>query len=70
MLDLIKYNNLDIEFNLVRYNYYSQAQGKESSRIKENIKILEDKLGKGVKIIPRGGVDINESCGMFVEKLK
>ena len=61
-------HNLNVEFNLVRYNPYSSIQGKESSDevIKRNIQIIENQLGKhNVKIIPRVGYDVQGSCGMF-----
>ncbi len=69
MLELIFKHNLDIEFNLVRYNPYSVVQGSESSDevIERNIQIIRSALDGKTKIIPRVGFDVKASCGTFVE---
>ncbi len=69
MLDMIFTHNLDVEFNLVRYNPYSHIQGRESSDevINRNINIIRSALDGRTKIIPRVGFDVKASCGTFVE---
>lgn len=68
--DAIDNAGLNCEFNLVRYNPASPAQGVESSEevIKRNIELIISRFrfnGK-VQIIPRVGFDVKASCGMFV----
>lgn len=68
--DAIDKVKLNCEFNLVRYNAASIDQGTESSQevIARNIKIISNRFqfnGK-VQIIPRVGLDVKASCGMFV----
>jgi adenine C2-methylase RlmN of 23S rRNA A2503 and tRNA A37 len=68
MLNIIAKHDLDVEFNLVRYNPYSEVQGKESSEevISRNMQLISSNLIS--KIIPRVGYDVKASCGMFVDK--
>lgn len=73
MIDKINQYRLDCEFNLVRYNPYSEIQGKESSMevIERNLNILKDLMPGSfynkVKMIPRVGPDCYASCGVFPE---
>lgn len=69
MCATIKENNLDVEFNLVRYNPASIEQGEESSMqvINSNMNYIKDNISGTVKIIPRVGYDVRGSCGMFVD---
>lgn len=66
--DAINGIDLHCEFNLVRYNPASPDQGVESSEavIQDNIQILNDRIKGKVQIIPRVGMDVKASCGMFV----
>ena len=70
MCEAIESRNLLCEFNLVRYNPFSPAQGEESSEavIKRNLEFLDKKFHGKVQMIPRVGPDVKASCGMFVEK--
>lgn len=66
--DLLDRLELRLDFNIVRYNPYSEKQGKESSEdiIKRNAQIIRESLGNHVKVIPKVGFDVKASCGMFV----
>lgn len=61
---LIEISGLQAEFNIVRYNPYSLAQGVESPRIYEILEQIQKQMP--AKIIPRVGYDVSASCGMFV----
>lgn len=71
MIDKIQEFKLDYEFNLVRYNPYSEVQGEESPDevIQRNLDIISRLLpGDGkVQMIPRVGPDVYASCGQFVQ---
>jgi adenine C2-methylase RlmN of 23S rRNA A2503 and tRNA A37 len=63
--------NFQPKFNLVRYNAFSPAQGKEPSeeKIMELYGYIENRLGVGnTKIISRVGTDVHASCGQFIPK--
>jgi len=68
--DALDKENLICEFNLVRYNPASPAQGAESSEevITRNIDILKNrfKFSSKVNVIQRVGSDIYASCGQFI----
>jgi len=68
MCDTIKSNNLNVEFNLVRYNPASPEQGEESQVqvIESNMNYIRDNISGLAKVIQRVGYDVRGSCGMFV----
>lgn len=57
------------EFNIVRYNPFSEEQGTETSedRLKQ-IQLIISEHGYPCKIIPRVGTDTAASCGQFITK--
>lgn len=67
IVEALKSAELDVEFNLVRYNPFSPEQGRESSDavIGRNIEYLDRCLPGRVKVIPRVGYDVHASCGTF-----
>ena len=62
---------LRVDVNIVRYNPYSEAQGREPSidMIVELGKVLQDTLESStkIKIVDRVGFSAKASCGMFVQ---
>jgi len=58
-----------VDFNLVRYNPYSERQGRESAEevVEARALQLQELLPAArVKIVGRVGFDVKASCGMFV----
>lgn len=68
LCEKLKSFDLYPDFNIVSYNPFSEKHGEESSKevIERNKKIIESELSNNVKIIPRVGIDVKASCGMFV----
>lgn len=65
----ITQRGIKARFNLVRYNPYSERQGKESGEtvLMERFETLKQALdAKATRIVPRVGFDVKASCGMFV----
>lgn len=60
---------LRVDVNLVRYNPFSERQGRESERTDQVVVQLQAGLpGARVRVIDRIGFDVKASCGMFVGK--
>ena len=71
MCQLINDIGLKVNFNIVRYNPYSEKYGRESdeSVIHHNVEIMKEMLNpERYRIVPKVGFDVKASCGMFIEK--
>ena len=67
--DAIEDANLICNFNLVRYNPYSERHGKEPAIeiVRERMHQLKERFPMArVKLIDRVGFDVKASCGMFI----
>lgn len=64
MMKLIKSYNIHGEFNIVRYNPFSESQGVESSKLPAINKIINNFMP--CKIITKVGEDVKASCGTFI----
>lgn len=67
--DAIDSHGLYVHVNIVRYNAWDEARGRESSEgvLHRNARILSERLPRArVRVIPRVGFDVHASCGMFV----
>lgn len=68
--EAINARNLKANFNIVRYNPYSDKYGKEPSEavIERNAEILRSLiLPEQWRIVPKVGFDVKASCGMFLQ---
>lgn len=67
MCRMINARKLLVDFNIVRYNPYSKAQGQEGD-FEGACEIISNEMPQSkVKVIGRVGMDVKASCGMFVE---
>jgi 23S rRNA (adenine2503-C2)-methyltransferase len=65
MMSVISRSGIRGEFNIVRYNPFSDIQGKESPYIEQIKDIICQYMD--CKIIPRVGEDVYASCGTFLQ---
>lgn len=65
----VKSHGLTPKFNIVRYNPADSKYGEEpcEKTIERNAEIIRDLVGSKVKVIPRVGMDVKASCGMFIK---
>ena len=67
---LLRASGLNYDYNIVRYNPYSEQQGREAhyDTILQMYRIACDNVGNTgrVQIVDRVGFDVMASCGMFV----
>ena len=61
----IQARGLRAEYNIVRYNPYSPAQGTESTRLDEIHTLISEHMP--CKIVSRVGSDVAASCGTFIQ---
>lgn len=68
MCQSLKKRNMQCEFNLVRYNPFSEEQGRESDEetINSRMNFLRERFPGSIKMINRVGFDVKASCGCFV----
>ena len=69
LCDAVEAAGLVCDVNVVRYNPFSDRQGREPAMevIERNAEILTNRLPLGrVKVVGRVGFDVKASCGMFV----
>jgi adenine C2-methylase RlmN of 23S rRNA A2503 and tRNA A37 len=72
IIDLVNKSGLSTRFNLVRYNPYSPAQGREPAEevVQERFEQLSSAMKlSGSKVVPRVGRDVYASCGTFINQL-
>lgn len=65
----IKQNSLTVDFNVVRYNPFSDRYGEESDIevIERNIDLIKTLMPEScVQLVKKVGLDVKASCGMFV----
>lgn len=71
VLEQLHVRGIRARFNLVRYNPYGARHGVEpdEARLQALFERMRRGLGEtGSRIVPRVGVDVKASCGMFVER--
>lgn len=73
ILDLLDEIDLNVKFNIVRYNPYDERYGEESDEetIQNIFNILTDYTNSNKsKIVQKVGFDVKASCGMFVNTVE
>lgn len=71
LCEAINRSGLSVNFNVVRYNPYSEKYGEESDAVvlERNTELMRELLNpNSYRIVPKVGRDVKASCGMFIEK--
>lgn len=66
MGEAVKIARLRVDFNLVRYNPFSELQGIEANVDRCVTHIVKAFPGCNIKVVDRVGPDVYASCGMFM----
>lgn len=69
IVDAVRDVGLKAKFNLVRYNPYSELQGKEPPdiTIQKYFELMSSGMtAPGSRIVPRVGPDVSAACGQFI----
>lgn len=72
IVEAVSSRGIQAKYNVVRYNPFSESQGKESeeSLIEDLFQIMKAgtpaAIRENSRIVPRVGFDVKASCGMFV----
>lgn len=69
ILEVVKKSGLKAKFNQVRYNPFDDMKSQESDEevINKNFETISEQMElSGSRIVPRVGLDVSASCGLFI----